>query len=327
MPDNSKLKTQNSKLHFAVIGPGALGTLFAARLALAGIPTLLVDYRAERAAALDARPLRLLDAAGEREVRVPVTADARRLTGVDAALVLVKTYHTEAVAATLAAHLPPDAVALSLQNGLGNVEILAAHLGQQRVIGGMTSQGGLLEAPGVARDTGTGPTLIGRPDCSEDATLDAVCRALLEAGFAAAVTRDLPAALWSKLIINAAINPVAALTRLRNGALAEHEPSLTLMTAAAREAQQIGRKHGVAIPRQDWHARLQTACAATAPNVNSMLADVLHARRTEIDAINGAIVRIAEQHGLAATVNRTLCCLIRTVEASYREQVGGSSDK
>lgn len=321
MTQDPELRTPSSELRFAIIGPGALGTLFAARLALAGVSVLLVDYRPERAAALNARPLRLLDAAGEHEAAVPVTADPARLRDVDAALILVKAYQTEAVAALLADVLSPAAVAVTLQNGLGNVETLAAHLGSARVIGGMTSQGALLEAPGVVRDTGAGPTVIGRPYGSEDAVLTAVADALLRAGFAASVTRDLPAALWSKLLLNVAINPVAALTRLRNGALAEHEPSLMLMTAAAREAEAIGRKHGVNLPRQDWRARLQTACAATAPNINSMLADVLHARRTEIDALNAAVVRIADQHKLPATVNRTLVCLIRTIEEGYEGQV------
>lgn len=312
---------QNANLRFAVIGPGALGTLFAARLALAGVPVLLVDYRAERAAALDARPLQLLGHAGEHEAPVSVTADPHCLGEVDAALILVKAYHTETVAATLAEYLPPAAVAVSLQNGLGNVEILAAHLGSARVIGGMTSQGALLEAPGVARDTGSGPTVVGRLDGSEDEILHAVNDALLQAGFAASVTRDLSAALWSKLLLNVAINPAAALTRLRNGALAEHEPSLKLMTAAAREAEGIGRKHGINLPEVDWRARLQTACAATAPNVNSMLADVLHSRRTEIDAINGAVVRIAEGRRLPATVNRTLWYLVKTIEEGYGKRV------
>lgn len=310
-------------IRFAVVGPGALGTLFSARLALAGIPTFILDYRAERAGELNARPIRLLDAAGEHEIQVPVTADPRSLAGVDAALVLVKAYQTENAAMVLAEHLTDPAIAISLQNGLGNVEILAAHLGQDRVIGGVTAQGALLETPGVVRDTGSGPTTLGRPDGSMNGSLPAVAAALLAAGFAVAITSDLPAALWGKAILNAAINPVAALTRLRNGALAEHEPSLRLMTAAAREAAQIARKHGINIPVGDWRARLQTVCQATAPNVNSMLADVLHARQTEIHAINGAIVGIAEQHGMPSPVNQTLLCLVNTLECTYAMQVAG----
>ena len=234
-------------LRFVVVGPGALGTLFAARLALAGVAVTLLDYRPERAARLDAAPLRLVDEQGEHTACVPVTADAGVLAEADVALVLVKAYRTEDVATVLAAQLT-SGVVVSLQNGLGNVETLAAHLGSARVIGGVTSQGALLESPGVVRDTGRGPTVLGRLDGREDAALAAIAAALLRTGFAAAVTCDLPAAIWGKVILNAAINPVAALTRLRNGALAEHEPSLALMTAAAREAHAIARRHGVAIP-------------------------------------------------------------------------------
>jgi 2-dehydropantoate 2-reductase len=313
----------NASLRFAVVGPGALGTLFAARLACAGVKTLLLDYRLERARQLSEQAVCIYEAGERREICVEVTADPRRLAEVDVALILVKAYHTEAVAATLSEHLQPEAVALTLQNGLGNIETLSAYLGSARVLGGTTAQGALLEAPGVVHDTGSGPTIIGRPGGEEDTLLDKISRVLLHAGFAVSITRDLPAALWGKAILNAAINPAAALTRLRNGALAEHEPSLKLMTAAAREASAIARAHGISIPEQDWRARLLTICQATAPNVNSMLADILHQRRTEIDAINGAIVRIAEQHDLPASVNRTLWCLISTMEATYADQVEG----
>ncbi len=301
----------------AVIGPGALGTLFAARLALAGNSVLLVDYRPERARLLGQRGLRVRASSGEFSLRVPVTANPHRLMPVDAAFVFVKAYQTEQVAALLADCLPPDAVALTLQNGLGNVETLQLHLGQDRVFGGATAQGALLEAPGVVRDTGTGPTVLGRSDGQPDHRLDELAQVLLLAGFSVSITQDLQAAIWTKAILNAAINPVAALTRLHNGALAEHDPSLKVMTAAAREAYTVARKHGINIARQDWRARLLSICQATAPNINSMLQDVLHARRTEIDALNGAITRIAEQHKVTATVNRTLWYLVNTLEMTY----------
>ena len=240
----------------------------------------------------------------------------------DAALVLVKAYHTEGVAATLAEHLPPRAIAVTLQNGLGNVETLMLHLGAARAFGGTTAQGARLEAPGIVHDTGGGPTTLGHLEGFTDARLEAVAGALRTAGFAALVTDDLPAALWMKAILNAAINPVAALTRLRNGQLAEHAPSLTLMTAAAREAALVARRHGVNVGSQDWRARLQTICRATALNVNSMLADILAQRPTEIAAITGAITRTATHHRVACPVNRTLLHLIETVEASYGTTVG-----
>ncbi|HEY3377504.1 MAG TPA: 2-dehydropantoate 2-reductase [Armatimonadota bacterium] len=306
-------------IRLAIIGPGALGTLFAARLALAGAPLLLLDYRQERAHALQRDGIRLRDAAGEQHVHLTVTADPQALGEVDAALVLVKAYRTEEIAETLAAHLPAHAVALTLQNGLGNVETLQLHLGQDRVFGGTTAQGAFLESPGVVRDMGAGPITVGSPCGQADARLDDLCQALLLAGFAVSITCDLPAALWQKAILNAAINPVGALTRLRNGQLAAHLPSRKLMVAAAREAHAVARALGVAVEAQDWAARLQAICQATAPNINSMLQDVLRGRRTEIDAINGAIVRAAEHLQQPAPINHTLCCLVQAVEQGYAE--------
>lgn len=317
---------RDSGLTVAVIGPGALGTLFAARLALAGTTTFILDYRPVRARDLGARGLRVLTATGARRVAVPVTADPAALARVDAVLILVKAYQTDAVATTLATYLPPQAFAVTLQNGLGNVETLQLHLGNDRVFGGTTAQGAVLEAPGVVRDTGSGPTVIGRPDGQVDSRLDDVAQALLLAGFAVSLTRDLQASLWLKAILNAAINPVAALTRLRNGELGAHASSLALMAAAAREAAHIARKHGIRIGKTDWSARLLGITQATAPNVNSMLQDVRCARRTEIDAINGAIVRTAELHNVTAPVNRSLWYLIRTIEQNYPRQLPAATD-
>ena len=305
----------------AVVGPGALGSLFAARLALAGVPVLLLDYRGERAAAIQARGMRLLEGDATRVARLPVTADARQLASAGAAIVLVKAYQTEQVAALLAAYLPPDAVAVTLQNGLGNVETLQTHLGADRVIGGTTAQGAVLEAAGVVRDTGSGPTVLGRPDGCLDPPLDAVAHALITAGFAVSLTRNLPGAVWEKVLLNAAINPVAALTRLRNGELVTHEHSLGLMVAAAREAYQVARRHGVELPEQDWRTRLLTVCQATSDNINSMLRDVLLARPTEIAALNGAIVRLGDQHAHPAPINRTLWYLVSTLEKTYGERM------
>ena len=307
------------RLHIAVIGPGALGTLFTVRLAISGISVLLFDYRPSRAAILDAEGLRLLAGNTESVTTPPVTADPRQLADIDLALVLVKSYRTESVAATLAEFLPEHAVALTLQNGLGNLETLQLHLGADRVFAGATAQGALLEAPGLVRDMGGGPTILGSPDGQPDARLDDIAQALLHAGFSVSITENLAATLWNKLLLNAAINPVGALTRLRNGELAAQEPARKLMIAAAREAYAVARAHGVELAEQDWAARLQAICQATAPNRNSMLQDVLSARRTEIDAINGAIVRVAEQHHLTATVNRTLHYLVSALERGYAD--------
>ncbi|MEI7831719.1 MAG: 2-dehydropantoate 2-reductase [bacterium] len=301
----------STKPTVAIIGPGALGTLFAARFAQAGIATMLLDHRPARAQQLNESGLSLRKGTAETHVHVPVSADPTKLADIDYVLLLVKSYQTEDASATLAEYLPKNAAVLTLQNGLGNVESMQAHLGPQRVWGGTTAQGALLEAPGIVTDTGEGPTVIGRPDGIKDARTEPFATLLLQAGFSVAITDDLSAALWSKVILNAAINPVGALTRLRNGELAATDYTLKLMTATAREAAKIALKHGVKLPETDWRTRLLTVCQATANNQNSMLQDVLNCRQTEIDAINAAIVRIADQHQIPAPINRSLWYLIK----------------
>lgn len=317
--ESSILQTTESTLadvglRVAIIGPGALGTLFAVRLATAGTSTILLDYRAERAASLNEGELSVVEASAVRTARVPVVADPNCLADIDLALVLVKAYKTEQVGATLTEFLPSTAAVLTLQNGLGNVETLQLHLGAGRVFGGTVAQGALQLSPGVVRDTGGGPIIVGQLDGQSDERLDAICQVLLRAGFAVSITDNLAGAIWQKTILNAAINPVGALTRLRNGQLVERESSLKLVTATAREAFQVARAHGIQLEEHDWGARLQTICQATAPNLNSMLQDILAQRRTEIDAINGAITRIGEAHHLLTPVNRTLWYLVSAIE-------------
>jgi 2-dehydropantoate 2-reductase len=297
--------------------------LYAARLALVGISVLLLDYRPERAAAMQASGLRLTDETGTRAVSMRCTTDPTALAEVDVAIILVKAHQTEDAASVLADHLSHEAVALTLQNGLGNIEVLEAHLGRDRVLGGTTTQGAAVLEPGAVHDTGSGVTTLGAMSPSALPHVRPIAEALAGAGFAVSVAGDVAVAIWSKAILNAALNPVAALTRLRNGELAEHEESLALMTAAAREAHAIARKHGIAVPATDWRTRLTAVCRATAANTNSMLADLRHGRRTEIDAINGAIVRIADLHNRTAPVNRTLWYLVKTAEMQLDTRTSG----
>ena len=299
---------------FAIIGPGALGTLFAVRLTHAGIPVLLFDYLPHRAARLNETNFVLHETNGQRTVHVPVTADPSRLAEVQSAFVFVKAYRTEAVSALLADHLPSEATVLTLQNGLGNVELLQLHLGSRRVYGGATAQGALLLAPGEVRDMGAGPTAIGRLDGKQDAGMDILCRVLLQAGFPVSITDNLTATIWGKVLLNAAINPIGALLGWRNGQLVRDAAVLEMMVEVVEESYQVALASGVRVTAHDWRVRLQTIGLATAENVNSMLQDLNRGRRTEIEAINGAIVQAAQRLAIAAPLNAMLCALIQARE-------------
>jgi 2-dehydropantoate 2-reductase len=207
-------------------------------------------------------------------------------------------------------------VALSLQNGLGNLEILQQALGAERAALGITTTGATLLGPGYVRAGGDGPTHLG-----PHLRLDPLCALLRRAGFAIKLVDDLQALLWRKLAINAGINPLTAILRVPNGALCELPHARSLMQAAAVETSKVAASLGVRLPN-DVAAAVLDVAFRTASNHSSMLQDILRRAPTEIDSISGAVVRHAEAQGIAAPVNWALWNLVRAmVDSTDGEQV------
>jgi 2-dehydropantoate 2-reductase len=266
---------------------------------------LLLGSWREGIQALNSSGIRLISESGERTVRVAATDDPRACADVRMALVLVKAGQTARAAAQLQDCLASDGVALSLQNGLGNWERLSQVLGESRAAAGVTRMGATLVAPGIIRSGGRGlTTLAAHP------RLDPLYRLMQSAGLPLEWVDDLTAALWGKLAVNAAINPVAALLRLRNGELTERPGARAVMDQAAGEAQAVAEALGIRLPYPGAAEQARLAAQASAGNQSSMLQDVLRGVPTEIDAINGAVVRAAEAAGVPAPVNRTLWRLV-----------------
>jgi 2-dehydropantoate 2-reductase len=228
----------------------------------------------------------------------------------DLALVTVKAFDTEAAARDLA-DCDLDAVC-SLQNGLGNEEVLAAHL--DGVLAGTCTYGARLVEPGRVECTGIGEIALGAPDGGDSARAGRVGRALQAAGIETAVADDMPRRRWEKLAINAGINPTTALARVPNGAL-NNGPLAGIAREAARETARVAREQGVDLGDEAAVAALDGVVEATAANTSSMLQDVAAGRRTEIDAINGAVL---DRAGRPVPVNRTLAGLVRAWEAGDR---------
>jgi len=208
-----------------------------------------------------------------------------------------------------------------LQNGLGNVETLVRWFGDERVIGGTTAHGATEIAPGHVRHAGIGATVIGSPGGKPTGQVAALAEILRGAGVEAAATKDLDSAVWSKLVVNCGINAVGALTRLPNGRLIEDPGAAEMLSAAVAEAAVVAAMKGIALAYSDPAAQAQQVCRATAANVNSMLQDVLRQRRTEVEAINGALAREGDAVGVATPINDALANLVGAIERNYREQI------
>lgn len=296
-------------MNFVVVGPGAMGTLFAQALALAEHPTVLLGRHSSKLPGESHRVVASLDGSRER-LRVPITTDPRIVRDADVILVLVKTFSTVQAMTRVAEHLRPSAVVLSLQNGLGNAEVIRSCVGPApHVLVGVTSMAGMRGADGVVLHTGVGPTIIGYETPQEREAAERISLALRDAGIATAVSGDIARLVWQKVAVNAAINGLTALGAFPNGRIAEEPDLLLAADIIADEVATVASAEGVELigVRQI----LLDTVLSTAANRSSMLQDVEAGRQTEVDSIHGAVVAAGLQHGIACPTTSTIAALIR----------------
>lgn len=290
-----------------IAGTGAMACLFGARLAPYADVTLLGTWP-EGLRALRSDGIRLETDGTERTVPVRATADPTDCAGTSCALVLVKSWQTARAARQLADCLAPNGVAVTLQNGLGNLEQLRAALGSRRAALGVTTVGATLRGPGHVRAGGGGATYL-----SHHPALETLASLLHQAGFSIEIVDDLEGLLWGKLAVNAGINPVTALLRVENGDLLTRSGARELVRAAAQEVARVASARGTPLPHSDAAAEAFAVARRTQHNRSSMYQDVLRGAPTEVDAISGAVVREGERCRVPTPVNWTLWQLVRAV--------------
>jgi 2-dehydropantoate 2-reductase len=252
-------------------------------------------------------------------VKVPTVLGDTPISA-DMVLLCVKSYKTRQVSETISAWLPKDAVVVTLQNGVGNLEILAHVFGKERILGGVTSEGATLLGSGKIRHAGQGETIIG-PAGDPNGLAERLVSAFAQAGFKTKSADNVSDLIWGKLIINVGINALTAITRLKNGRLPEVSGTRLVLHEAVKEAVAVAEAKDVQLPYPDPLGRVMQVCEATAGNVASMLQDVLKEKETEVDAINGAIVREGEALGIPTPVNLTLTSLVHAIEETYKERI------
>lgn len=304
-------------MRITVVGPGAVGLLWAGRLHQAGADVRILDHSPRRAAALDRDGFILEDGSGETLIMVPVSADPATLAETDLALVCVKAYDTKSAARVLGENLSPGGRALTLQNGAGALETLCEALGPERVLGGITSEGSTLLAPDRVRHAGKGLTHLGPAQGPVDDFTRRAADILNQAGFQASPAQGAANLIWTKLLINVGINALTALLNAPNGRLLELARARDTMARAVAEAEAVGRALGVEFLHQDMLAAVEDVARRTANNISSMLQDVRAQKRTEVEFINGAVCREGRKQGLPTPVNQTLTDLVLSLQEDY----------
>lgn len=305
-------------MKLAIIGAGAMGSLLGFYLCAEAEVWLLDPWQAH-VDAMNAGGL-VCELNGVTETRHPyATTNPAEIGLCDAVLVLVKAAQTPWAAAQARSLCGPTTLVVTLQNGVGNREILAEQLGPEHVGQGVTALGATLLGPGHVRHAGQGTTIFSA--APERAGMAALAALFSACGLPAELSDDLEALVWGKLVVNVGINALTALLRVPNGALAALPEAQALMAAAVAEAVAVAQARGTLLPYSHPLEHVLAVARATGANRSSMLQDVLRGSPTEISTINGAVVREGLRWGVPTPVNQLLTQLVQALDVSAAQRV------
>ncbi|MFM0049036.1 ketopantoate reductase family protein [Caballeronia grimmiae] len=309
-------------MKIAFLGAGALGCAIGAALTEGGHETWLVDRFAAHVETMSRDGLQVDDERGTRRVRVRATMNPAEVGPVDLVIVLVKSFHTDQAMRGALDLLGPETVVLSLQNGLGHEDVLSGIVGRERVLAGKTYVGGVLRAPGHIQSGVTGKlTIIGELDGRITNRARAIADAFNSAGLTTSVSDNIMGTMWDKLLINVATGAITAITRLTYGQLYD-EPVLKVTSLAAiEEAMAAAKAAGVTLSITHAEDAWNMAAEGLSPAFKtSMLQSIEKSSITEIDFINGAVVRWGERLGVPTPVNSTLVACIKGIERAMTDR-------
>ncbi|HEF5873688.1 TPA: 2-dehydropantoate 2-reductase [Burkholderia cenocepacia] len=309
-------------MKIAILGAGALGCAIGATLTEGGHETWLIGRSPAHVDAMRRDGLRVDDASGTRQVRVHATANAAEVGAADLVVVLVKSFHTDAAIRGALSLMGPDTVVLSLQNGLGHEDILIDAVGRERVLAGKTYVGGVRRGPGHIEAGVIGKnTYIGELDGRITPRIQAIAAAFDAAGLATTISDNIVGTMWDKLLVNVATGALTGLTGLTYGQLYDEPLLKATSLAAVAEAIAAARAAGVKLsmtdPEQAWTLAAEGLPAAFK---TSMLQSLEKGSITEIDFINGSVVRAGQRYGVPTPVNTTLVACIKGLERAMADR-------
>ncbi|TCK37003.1 ketopantoate reductase [Paraburkholderia sp. BL8N3] len=316
------LQVKEKPLKIAILGAGALGCAIGAALTEAGHETWLLNRSVAHVEAMRREGLRVDDANGSRHVMVRATTRADEAGAVDLVVVLVKSFHTDSAMRGALELIGPDTQVLSLQNGLGHEDVLAGIVGRERVLAGKTYVGGVMRAAGHIQSGVAGKaTYIGELDGQLTPRVLAIADAFNAAGLATTVSDNIVGTMWDKLLVNVATGALTGVTGLTYGQLYDEPLLKTTALAAVAEAMTVARAAGVKLSMTDPEEAWTLAAEGLSPAFKtSMLQSLEKGSVTEIDFINGSVVRWGQRHGVPTPVNATLTACVKGIERAMADR-------
>ena len=309
-------KSVSRRQNIAIIGAGGMGALFGSILQGGGMDVLLVDVDEDHVAAIRRSGLHIRGFGGERTVRIDATCDAAAVADRDLLLFQCKANNTSDAARAVRPHLAEGTVCVSLQNGLGNEEVIADEVGAERVLGGLTTMAGLKESSGVVRDFSRAPTYIGELAGGLSERSISIAEVLTGAGLETHARDDIRRDIWTKLLSNIAMSALSGATnRTQVEVLAVPELRET-STRALDEALRVAEASGITLDRDQAMEALGliTAPGGTGENKSSLCTDLLNKRPTEVDFIYGSAIQLGRKYEVPTPTLETLRAIVKGLE-------------
>lgn len=302
-------------MNITVLGAGSLGSAIGGTLALAGNEVSLIG-RAAHVEAIEQKGLTLVTPQGEQTVNLTAQETAAGLAPADLVLVLCKSFDTRECIETNRNAIGPDTIVLSLQNGLGNEDLLRELVDPKQVIAGKTYIGGMVLEPGVVQSTTAGKqTFIGEYGGPITPRIERIAALFNDAGMECVTSPYMKNIIWDKLLINMATGALCGITKLPYGPFYQHQELYDTAVAAVLEGMEVARAEGILLTRHDPHEVLELARENLPESFKpSILQSLEKHKRTEIDVINGAVVAYGKRHEVKTPVNETLVACVKGIE-------------
>lgn len=303
-------------MKIVIVGAGAIGRIFGMYLSKQNHEILFVEKQEQVVEAINNQGIGLMAYGAEDTDALTYTpasavVDPTTIQGCDFVLLTVKSFDTLQAIRSVAHLVSENSPILSLQTGLGNLEIMEKVVGRESIIGGFTFMAGTSLAPGVVRHGGVGKTYIGELTDKDSERIKKISDALNESGLTCDLCRRIIGRLWCKVIVYSAINPLSSILRVKNGQLLDHMESVELMKRLIDEGVNVAEAHAIDLVYPNLYDLLFDACKNTRDNLSSMLQDIINGHRTEIEALNETITRYGEEKGIPTSTHKTVTELVK----------------
>ncbi len=300
-------------MKIAVVGSGAMGSLTGGLLREAGADVHLFSLNREHIEKIKLNGLVIEGIGGERTIKVNATINIYEIGIVDLIIIFVKSYDTEAAAVFARKIAGANTFVLTLQNGIGNIEVLNRFFDTDKILAGTTDAAATIVSPGRVKHTAGGNINIGSITGDITSRIKEIINLLQKSGFNVHPTNNVIGIIWTKFIMNLAINPLGTVLRVPCRGLIDNDHARALMKNIIDEALQVAEKKGVRLLSADMVQAAYELAEKNADSKNSMLQDFQKGKKTEIDFISGAVVREGEKLGIDTPVNRTMTYLVKAL--------------